>query len=307
MGKLAINKTLLGFTLILFMLFISIHFGDKEIILPEMAALAVGCLIYQHPVWTAKPFHLFLLPSLTAIAGFLVNMLPLNMPEKLILILFIMALVLQIFKSALAPALATGLLPVITNSTSLSFIAAILGLTFILYFLIAVKSKTEKQAIAFDHKTKDTLLYFGFISCWIVLCFQVDWMFMAAIPPVIVVGFESIHKKSFPFELVYKQIISLSVAAFIGTISLHYLDNLLLIGIINIALVTLLLKVLQFKLPPAYAMSILPMVLHQYHFVFFPLQVLAMSILVLGSVYIYKNYNFPIKTYFAQKQRNKTY
>lgn len=273
-------------------------FKSKEIILPEIAALAVGCLVYQNPIWLSKPLHLFLLPSITAVLGFLVNMLPIEYAYKLVLILALMLLVLRLFKSFLAPALATGLLPVITNASSYSFIISILLFTCALS-LYVVLSNTEKKNIGLpkQENSRDGILYMVFIALWILICDQEKWMFMAALPPVIVTGYEAAHKEVYDMVTLKKQIVCLFLASFVGIQALHFLNNLLLVVLADILAVALILKIFKFRLPPAYAMAILPMILYNASYSYFYFQVLLMSIIIFGAVYLYKN--FSIRKSFA--------
>ncbi|WP_413998028.1 HPP family protein [Flavobacterium sp. W1B] len=285
-------KVFWGYAIIILMVVASLIFKDKEIILPEMAALAIGCLIYQNPVWLSKPLHIFLLPSITAILGFLINKLDISLTEKLILVLPLMLVVLRLFKSHLAPALATGLLPIITNCSSFAFILSILVLSFLLSISLKFidTSKNENLQPRLQ-QPKDSVIYVVFISIWIIICSQIGWMFMAAIPPVIVVGYESVHKESYHFSMLRKQVICLFLAAFVGTQTFYFVDNLVIVALIDIVAVTFILKLFKFKLPPAYAMAILPMALHKLSYNYFYWQVLIMSISVFGIVYIYKNAN----------------
>lgn len=299
-----INK-MLSYIFILSMISVSLFLSDKEIILPEMAALAVGCIIYEHPVWISKPLHIFLLPSLTAICGFLINRLDITMAEKLIAILIVMLLVLRIFKSSLAPALATGLLPIITNCTSFSFIASILVFTLILALGLFFKPEAsrEKKGIVIENQNRNTLLYLVFISSWILFCSHFGWLFMAAIPPIIVVGYESVHKKEYTFDVFYKQIICLFLAAFIGAQTLYFIDNLIIVAFVDILLVSLVLRLFQFKMPPVYAMALLPMVLHNFSHNYFYFQVLLVSIVILSTVYFYKKIEAKNRSISTLKQK----
>jgi hypothetical protein len=290
----SLRNKIVSYFFILSMIGISLIFSEKEIILPEMAALAIGCFIYENPVWISKPFHIFLLPSLTAVCGFLINKLDITMAEKLISILLLMLLILRLFKSSLAPALATGLLPVITNSTSNYFLLSILFFTLVLAVSITFRPNVSevKKTLHQENQTKNSMLFLVFISCWIVFCSYYGMLFMAAIPPVIVVGYESVHKKEYNITIFYKQLICLFSAAFIGTQTLYLIDNLVIAALIDILLVSFILRLFKFKLPPAYAMAILPMVLHSFSHNYFYWQVLIMSSVVLGTVYFFKNTGF---------------
>ena len=107
-----------AYSLILLMAAAAFTFQEKEIILPELAALSVGCFLYKKNTWTSKPMHLFLLPVATAFIGFFINQLEINITVKIILVLVVMFILLHLVKSTLAPALATGLLPIVTNCDS---------------------------------------------------------------------------------------------------------------------------------------------------------------------------------------------
>jgi hypothetical protein len=293
MKKVQSLKGAFGYALIFLMIGTSIMVNNKEVILPEMAALAIGCLIQQYPAWLAKPFHIFLLPSITAIGGFLINKADLYLATKLILVVIFVLLTLQVFKSALAPALATGLLPVITNATSLYFIFSIVAFTFLLFVSLHIKREAPlTQTVLKRQKPQDNILYIAFISAWVLICSKNGCMYIAAIPPVLVVGYESVHKEEYTFKMMYKQVICLALAAFIGIQSLYFLNNLLLAALLDLIAVSLMLRLLAFKLTPAYAMSLLPMVLHSASPKYFYWQVFIMGGIVLGTIYSYKNFKF---------------
>lgn len=298
MNKIFYYKSIVGFTIIILMIIAAMIFKSREIILPEIAALAIGCLVYQNPIWLSRPLHIFLLPSITALLGFLVNMLAIGYAYKLVLILALMLLVLRIFKSSLAPALATGLLPVITNATSYSFIISILLLTSALSLYVVFSNTEEKNSsVPKQENSRDGIFYMVFIALWILICNQEKWMFMAALPPVIVTGYEAAHKKVYDMVNLKKQVVCLFLASFVGIQALHFFDNLVLAALADIVAVALILKIFKFRLPPAYAMAILPMILNDVSYTYFYFQVLLMSIIIFGAVYLYKN--FSIRKSFA--------
>jgi len=283
-------QTLPTYAIIFLMIGAATVFNNREIILPEVSALSIGCLIYQNPTWLAKPFHVFLLPSLTAVGGFFTNRLDINLAAKLILVLIMVVAVLSMFKSGMAPTFATGLLPVITRADSMMFIYSILLLTLLLYVVIRLFHNhlpTPQQAKQQGHRHR--LLYLAFVSVWVVICWVMGWMLMAAIPPVIVVGYESMHKDAYPIGILGKQVLCLVAGALIGNVSLYLCKNLLLTTLVDMALVTMLIKIVQFKLTPTYAMSLLPMVLPGTSHTYFGLCVLLLCVVVLGFVWVYKN------------------
>lgn len=290
MNKIFYNKSIIGFAIIILMIYASMIFNSREIILPEIAALAIGCLVYQNPVWLSKPLHIFLLPSITAVLGFFVNMLDVGLAQKLIVILLLMFVVLKLFKSFLAPAFATGLLPVITNATSYSFIISIFLFTSILSLSLILGDTKEKNNKKYkEQNSRDGIIYILFIALWILICDHEKWMFMAALPPVIVIGYEAVHKEEYDGLTFTKQVVCLFLSAFIGIQALHFLDNLVLAVLIDMVAVSLVLRIFKCRLPPAYAMAILPMVLYNASYSYFYFQVLLMSVIIFGAIYLYKS------------------
>lgn len=285
-----INFSILpAMVLVLVMLGTSMFFKSDEIILPELSALSVGCFVYKIPHWTSKPLALFYIPSATAIMGFVINMFTLPIYIKLILVLVAMIAFLQIIKNNLAPALATGLLPVITDCRSFYFIGSILFFTFLLFLIVKIFYKnSEKESDEMHEKNTLILPYVILLIVWIVICKIINIPAMFAIPPIIVVGFEYVQNPSYNINMSIRHIIALTIAAFIGTCGVFYLQDLILVGIIDFIVVTLTLKFLNTKLPPAYAMAILPMVIGKHLNWLFPIYVLIMSAIHFAIIILLK-------------------
>ncbi|QES89277.1 hypothetical protein [Rhizosphaericola mali] len=281
--------------LVLVMLGVSMFFRSDEIILPELSALSVGCFVYKIPHWTSKPLALFYIPSGTAVIGFVINMFTLPIYIKLILVLVAMIAFLQIIRNNLAPALATGLLPVITDCRSFYFIGSILVFTFLLFLIVKFFYQNGEKEFE-EKKGKNTLIlpYVILLIVWIVICKIINIPAMFAIPPVIVVGFEYVQNPSYNISMSIRHIIALAIAAFIGTWGIFYLHDFILVGIVDFIVVTLTLKFLNTKLPPAYAMAILPMVIGEHLNWLFPIYVLVMSIV-----------HFAVVIFIKKKQLNK--
>lgn len=290
--KYQFNSFFIAYSFILFMIGAGYFFKEREIILPELVALSIGCLVYKKDSWLEKPKHIFLLPSLTAILGYVINLIEINIFLKVFLVLGVMFLMLHLLKSKFAPAIATGLLPIITNCNSYVFLVSILFFTGLLAVLTATvfKQKEKPQVIMINPKPIiSSWGYLVILTLWLFFCYTADAIEMAAIPPVIVVGYETIAKREYNLSMLYKQIIALVSAAFIGAQSIYYVDNYLLAAILNFAFISLILRVLKLKMPPAYAMSILPMILPHYSRTYFAIDTAIMLVGILGPVYIIIN------------------
>ncbi|QBQ40838.1 hypothetical protein E2P86_06605 [Sphingobacterium psychroaquaticum] len=292
--KKNIQSYTFGIALILLMICAAIVLQDREIILPELAALATGCFVYMKPEWTSRPWELFKLPSITAIIGFGINMTTFSLVLKLILVVSAMLLVLTWLRNYLAPALATGLLPVITNATSPTFLAAIFILTFLLAWAVAsFKTKntsTPAQTPQFNLQKGDIAAYLTIIIGWMGFCFYTDRMDMAATPPVLVVAFESIQKQMYTRKVWLKQIFLLTIAALIGSLTTTYFSNMILGASTSFLAIYLVLHISKFKLPPAYAMALLPLILPTQPPLHFTIKVFLMALFILSTIYVLKKY-----------------
>lgn len=301
-GKLILEHSK-GFVLVIVMILGAIVLHNKEIILPELAALSIGGLVYKHPEWIQRPFFLFFMPTLTAVIGFGLNMLPVSLAIKLMLVLIVIFVFMRILGVYLAPALATGLLPIITNCTSWIFVVSIL--IFMSAIALAVRLWARPAtatgaalganpgATPHEHNGVGFWVYLFFMVCWLAICNALGHVAVAAIPPVIVVGFEVMHKKIYSAEVLIKQVIILSLAALVGACSLYFLINPLLVGVVDMVAVFFLLHIFKVKLPPAYAMSLLPMVIQLGSPWIFGLSVFLEASVILFFVYCWKRYAQP--------------
>ncbi|MEW2059063.1 MULTISPECIES: hypothetical protein [Streptomyces] len=130
--KGTIISYMIAITFIIAMITDSVMLNDHEIILPEVAAMAIAMWVYREAGWIRQPSKIFLAPSITAALGIAVNQLDIAYLGKVILTVVLMMLFLRIIQSNLAPSIATGLLPLVMNASEWTFIISILTLTLIL-------------------------------------------------------------------------------------------------------------------------------------------------------------------------------
>lgn len=183
---------------------VAFGFNEKEIILPELAALSIGFFMHKKNELTDNPVHLFLLPSLTAFLGFFINQPDINLEAKIVLVLTGMFMLLHFIKSSLAPALATGLLPIITNCNSYIFLISIIVFMGTLGVLVEAFFRSENLEENKKNNRKPLLsavVLLAVLIMWTIICAAAGNMQMAAIPPVIVLGFESINKKHYTLKM----------------------------------------------------------------------------------------------------------
>lgn len=298
--KFLANKTveyLTGFILILIMVQTASLLHDSEIILPEIAALTVGLWIYHEANWLDRPFNLFLLPSVTAIIGFGINnLLEISYTLKICLMIAIMVLLLVITRSALAPSLATGLLPIIVNASKYSFIIAIVVFAFI--EMIVVKGRKLDQNYAKKTKLNYRAILIFLVSSliWVSIVTLAGKPLMAAIPPVFVVFFETLQKPMYSAQMALKQIAALTLSAMIGVVACMVIDSNVVVALVTLPLVFVILHLFKVKIPAAYAFPLLAMIVPPAIFNVLPLSALIASIYFLGIACLY---------HYFKKKNNK--
>lgn len=285
----------IGYGLILLMTFVAWRINQKEVILPEMAALCIGCFLYRKESWIKKPINLFILPSSTAFMGFFINYLEINIAVKIVVVLVSIFLFLHLLKSSLAPAIATGLLPIVTDCESYLFLISIIffmGLLALCTSVFLIKEKRQISSVDEPKKGISIMLYLLVIFVWLGICYLEGNSSIAVIPPIVVMGFENLDRKQYTFKMLYKQLLALVLVAISGAYSLHLSNNYMFIAHINFIFVTILLYFLEIKAPPVYAMALLPMVLTVYSPANFGLNIALSSIVILGSNYIIINVKY---------------
>lgn len=285
--KLVFDYFLAG-SLILLMGLFAIWANDIEIVLPELAALSAGCFIYKKASWNANPKMLFILPSITAFMGFGINMLSISLALKIALVLLLIFLLFYFSKNVLAPAIATGLLPIITNCHSVYFLISTLFFTLILAVFVQLKyqsgEKVAKEIVPF----RTFFAYFSIVTIWISFCYYNDYHYMLAIPPVIVVGLEMISGPVIKLQPVLLKTALLVVSSLIGGYIYLYINDLLLVLLINFVVISLFLAVFKQKMAPAYAIALLPIVLKNQEPLHFALYVFFICCAIFGGAYISK-------------------
>lgn len=292
---------LIGFALVLLMVAGAMFLHDQEIILPEIAALTAGMWIYHNPRWLHQPYKIFLAPSGTAVIGFLINQLPVNYPIKISLTLVGILVLLRELRSPLAPAFATGLLPIIVNATHWSFIGAIFLFTLILMIGV-LRQGHYRHAIASDPIHFQHILSFAAVATvWIIGVCLAGQPQMAGIPPVLVVFFEVLQRPTYSGKLALKQIAALSGAATIGVVGHLLVTSWLLATLISLPLVLLLLALLNLKLPAAYAFPLLALVLPPTMFIHLPIAATLAASFFLGTVLVYRKITAAMTTSITEE------
>ena len=229
--------------------------------------------------------------SFAAIAGFIINIFSLGILFKLFAVAVVLISILLVFKSKFGPVLATSLVPIITNTKSPTTMLIILAVAFILYYIFKKLNLDRFVFTDFAPNAKQSLslIYCIIVVFWLMLCFTFKVAGICAVPPVLVIFFELIHKKHYPYKLYIKHVVALTLISTVSVVTLLYFKNIPIVLLINFAFAGLFLWTLKLhKMIPAYALCFLPMLFPAGTEPYFPQAVFAMATVLFGINYILK-------------------
>lgn len=291
---------LVAIVLVIIMFAIADTFHAKEIIFPEIAALAFGYWIMEESPWKASKLAIWISPSLAALTGvLLLRYAPLS-PFYLIGSAFVLVVLqLKLLRSAVLPSLSAAVLPIITHTTtwmyplSVCILTAIIALGRFSLERFAHKENSAnslvKQEDFLEEKSTviSELLYWGKILAGVLLvsAFALQSRYLFMIAPPLLVGFVEMSKPNRAMRRnPGKILLLLALSAFSG-VSWLYLVSTILHGSLwissGLALVSVFLfyNILKVSFPPAAAIALLPVLVPAASLWMYPLHVLLGSTL----------------------------
>lgn len=294
---------LCAFAFIAAMVAAASFWNDREIVLPEIAAMAIALWVYRDPGWMRHPEKIFLWPTATALMGYGINLLAIPFAAKLVLVLAGMLLFFLLFRYSLAPALATGFLPVVTNATSPSFIAAIVASTLVLMLAVVLAGLRADPDRTAPLQPRLMAVYAAIHLAWIGITASAGYLHLAVLPPVAVVVYESLHMKMYSWRVLLRQTAVLTLSAAAGVLLSLLIDHWVAAVLLALALMWLLLYGLKMRLPAAYAFPLLAYVFPPDAVSVLPVAALLACLFSLGLVLAYRTVRGPAMPLKPQAQR----
>lgn len=275
---------------------------DREIIFPEIAALALGYLCAPKRAWQVNSVRMFLLISICALLGLSISVcVPLPLYLKTVLAFLIAQLIYLYSRTSLAPLISAVVLPVLIQSRSIAYVLSASGMTLLVILmhklLVRLDLKQEEAYIpcSFPDGRRWQKMVIRTIVMAIVLWIgmRIGWPFMAA--PPLLVAFTELSEKWRPDSSLkpVKTAVLLSLCAFSGSLCRYVLTICagLPLSISAMAACGLMLAMVyhtQLFLPPAGAVALLAMLIPETAVILYPFEVLAgSSIYMAVSVGIY--------------------
>ena len=277
------------------MVAIAEYFQVKEIIFPEIAALAFGAWVMEERPWHGPAWTIWFSPTLGAVTGILiVRLAPHSLPAMVGLAFLFILIELKLFRSAMSPSFSAAILPVITGITSWVYPASVCVTAAIVAGAAHYREKNRTDAaMTKKPRTKHATVqaevtHYGklFLFVMLVAVFSVKsgWIFVMS-PPLIVAFVELaepggiLRTKSIPRLLLLFTLTALAGMFWVVVVTRTFSGPLWAAAGLAVASAFLLARVLGVGTPPAFALALLPTILPHKMLPLYPVHVLIGSFL----------------------------
>lgn len=279
--------------------------GEKEILFPEMAALALGLWVIDKKIWTISRPMLVVLMTVCAVFGILlVRYSPFPLLINIAISFAFTSLCLIVTRTTLIPITSAAMLPVLLGTDSLIYPVSVLVMSILVVSGQWLLEKNKlRHVVALDKKKghyKHSKKHWSRLFFWLLLIAAIPVYFgkLYFIAPPLVVMFIEFSSSSSGFRnrplQVYFVVI---IAAILGTLSQHYLHTIL--GVPQVYTVLLLFLCLFFlfeiigkPFAPACAIALVPMIIPQENVLYYPAQVA-----IGAAVFLFVSMFFFLKCY----------
>lgn len=267
--------------------------GQREVIFPEIAALAIGLWIADKRMWDVNGHEIPLLMTMSAALGVLITTyLHVHIFVQLTLAFLISATIMTMMRVPLIPSIAAILLPVLLHTTSWHYPTSVAVMTTIMAVGTSLMQRwgmKTKLPDATPHKKRMVLSAKAWSVRYLMLlpllaaCAWQHWLF-AIVPPLVIILIELANPKNMFRNRPVTLWIDAAIVASIGTASRWLLLESLSMPYVVAVSVSFLIAILlltrtKMMFPPIPALAVIPFILPD-TYLWFPLEV------VFGGAYV---------------------
>jgi hypothetical protein len=282
--------------------------GVNLLLFPELAALSHDVLTRPRGKWASQPVRMIVTPTLSAIAGLFITRHAHYGAIPVLLIVFASFLIIRLLRSAIAPAISAGVLPMVLDERHWMYPAAICiglcGLVAILkiwqrYSRSMGPEPEEVEDRIIDALEADSTDRYWFVTLLaFVLAVAVIGQFTGLrfilFPPLIVMAYEIFGHPDLPRWMERPALFPLVcfLTASVGLLACKGFEGGSLGVVVTVVVSILLLRVFRVHMPPALAVGVLPFVMDEPG-VWYPVSVgigtIALTLWFLGRGYLQKS------------------
>lgn len=277
--------------------------GEKEIIFPEITAVAMGALIAPMQSWNTSRTRLFAAIFSAAVIGVcIVKFTTEILILKIALGLLAAVGIITLSKTSFLPAISACILPILMDTKSPIYVVSVALMTSVILLsqkILEHLGLHEKYEFSPVKPTSQLLklraiqIMTALVICNLPANFH-EIFFIA--PPLIVAFFELSNKGSKLIKRKYTAVLLIAAAAFTGAFTRFFISEkfgltLTLGAIISSAVIFALCRKCKLYFPPCCAISTLPFMIPQSAILKFPFEATAGYIILSSVAVIIQKYN----------------
>lgn len=268
--------------------------NEKEIIFPEITALAVGYMVAQKRSWKVNGKRMLLLITICAIVGVLIVRYSGFALFPQMIIAFSFAQILFMFSgTTFAPFVSAIVLPVMMQTKSFIYPISAVVLTILVIgfhqLFLKMKIREDEEYIPVMLNSKDDIIDTALrIVCVAIVGFVAiyfNYKFIIA-PPLLVAFTEFSRPRNKVRNKPIKTVLVITGCALVGSLSRYLLTIKLELPLTVSALIATLIMLLiltytKMYMPPVGAITILSMMIPQSSVITYPLQIFVGSVVII--------------------------
>lgn len=268
--------------------------NEKEIIFPEITALAVGYMVAQKRSWKVNGKRMLLLITICATVGVLIVRYSGLALFPQMIIAFSFAQILFMFSgTTFAPFVSAIVLPVMMQTKSFIYPISAVALTILVIgfhqLFLKMKIREDEEYIPVMLNSKDDIIDTALrVVCVAIVGFVAiyfDFKFVIA-PPLLVAFTEFSRPRNKVRNKPVKTVLVITGCALVGSLSRYLLTIKLELPLTVSALIATLIMLLiltytKMYMPPVGAITILSMMLPQSSVITYPLQIFVGSVVII--------------------------
>lgn len=268
--------------------------NEKEIIFPEITALAVGYMVAQKRSWKVNGKRMLLLITICATVGVLIVRYSGLALFPQMIIAFSFAQILFMFSgTTFAPFVSAIVLPVMMQTKSFIYpISAVILTILVIGFhqlFLKMKIREDEEYIPVMLNSKDDIIDTALrVVCVAIVGFVAiyfDFKFVIA-PPLLVAFTEFSRPRNKVRNKPIKTVLVITGCALVGSLSRYLLTIKLELSLTVSALIATLIMLLiltytKMYMPPVGAITILSMIIPEISVITYPLQIFVGSVVII--------------------------
>ena len=273
--------------------------GEKEILFPEIAAIAAGALIAPKFAWKTSKLRLFVLICIGSVLGLLISMfVPLALSVKLCIAFLAASLLFQFSGTTFAPVISSVVLPVMLGTNSVIYPIAAAVLTFLILMermlteKLGIAEKSEFSPEPMPDKNALVRLAARWLIGSIAIVLAVGTGFGFAVAPPLLVAFTEFCRKD---SAVRKKPVAITLliagCALVGAVCRSVFTllgwKMFAAAGVTMLIVCIIMKSAKLFVPPAAALSVLAFLIPEEAVITYPLQIAAGTVIfvVVGRIF----------------------